>query len=86
MKEFHQQEKDVDDVMSLIDLQGTLDREHLVGFYFSAKASRGKLRERWPADPEENIERLSNAGLPYDRKLPKCLNCGGQASNANGWY
>ncbi|CAG8036861.1 unnamed protein product [Penicillium salamii] len=71
-----QQEKEVDDVISLIDLQGTLDREYVVGFYFRAKASRGKLRERWPADPEENLERLANAGLPFERMIPKCLNCG----------
>ncbi|CAG8027130.1 unnamed protein product [Penicillium salamii] len=71
-----QQEKEVDDVISLIDLQGTLDREYIVGFYFRAKAMRGKLRERWPADPEENLERLANSGLPFDRKIPKCLNCG----------
>ncbi|CAG8193498.1 unnamed protein product [Penicillium olsonii] len=69
-------EKEVDDVMSLIDLQGTLDREYVVGFYFQAHATRGNLRERWPADPEENLERLANAGLPFDRKIPKCLNCG----------
>lgn len=73
-----QQEKEVDDVMVLIDLQGTMDREYVVGFYFSAKASRGRLRDRWPADPDQNIERLANAGLPFDRKLPKCLNCGGE--------
>jgi len=82
MDEFHQQEKEVDNVMSLIDLQGTLDRSHAVGFYFSAKASRGKLRERWPADAEVNLERLRNAGLPYDRKLPMCLNCRGESSNS----
>lgn len=64
--------------MSLIDLQGTLNREHVVGFYFNAKASRGKLRERWPSDAEENLERLTNAGLPFERMLPKCINCGGE--------
>ncbi|KAJ5345040.1 hypothetical protein N7452_003044 [Penicillium brevicompactum] len=69
-------EKEVDDVMSLIDLQGKLDREYVVGLYFSGKASRGKLRERWPSDPDENLERLANAGFPFDRKIPKCLNCG----------
>ena len=68
----------MDDVMSLIDLQGKLDREYVVGLYFSGKASRGKLRERWPADPDENLERLANAGFPFDRKIPKCLNCGGE--------
>ncbi|KAJ5848472.1 hypothetical protein N7455_012429 [Penicillium solitum] len=67
---------EVDDVMSLIDLQGVLDREFVVGFFFSPKASRGHLRERWPANAEENLERMNNAGILYERKMPKCLNCG----------
>ncbi|OGE55644.1 hypothetical protein PENARI_c004G03454 [Penicillium arizonense] len=66
---------EVDVVMSLIDLQGVLDREFQVGFYYSPKASRGRLRDRWPETPEENIERLGNAGLPYERKIPQCNNC-----------
>jgi hypothetical protein len=75
---FQLQQAEVDVVMSLIDLQGVLDREFQVGFYYSPKASRGRLRERWPETPEENIERLGNAGLPYDRKMPKCNNCDGK--------
>lgn len=62
--------------MSLIDLQGVLDREFSIGFFFSPKASRAHLRERWPSSPEENLERMENAGIPYERKIPKCLNCG----------
>ncbi|OQE96734.1 hypothetical protein PENNAL_c0001G00878 [Penicillium nalgiovense] len=69
-------ETEVDDVMSLIDLQGVLDREYVIGFFFSPKASRGHLRDRWPADAEQNLERMNNAGIPYERKVPKCLNCG----------
>ncbi|KAJ5781731.1 transcriptional regulator family: Zinc finger CCHC-type [Penicillium psychrosexuale] len=69
-------ETEVDDVMSLIDLQGVLDREYVIGFFFNPKASRGHLRDRWPADAEENLERMKSAGIPYERKVPKCLNCG----------
>ncbi|KUM62668.1 hypothetical protein ACN42_g4451 [Penicillium freii] len=69
-------EAEVDDVISLIDLQGVLDREFVIGFFFSPKASRGHLRDRWPAGAEENLERMNNAGVPYERKVPKCLNCG----------
>lgn len=64
--------------MSLIDLQGVLDREYVIGFFFNPKASRGHLRDRWPADAEENLERMKSAGIPYERKVPKCLNCGGR--------
>lgn len=63
--------------MCLIDLQGNLDREYAVGFFLKELPGRRTLRERWPANYEENLERLANAGLPYDRKLLKCHNCGG---------
>lgn len=36
------------------------------------------LAERWPADVADNIERLKNAGQPYDRHIMKCRNCGGK--------
>ncbi|KAJ5640671.1 hypothetical protein N7528_000296 [Penicillium herquei] len=69
-------EKDPVDVMSLIDLQGVLDREFVVGFFYNAAPQRRNLRSRWPSTPEENLERLANAGLPYDRQVIKCRNCG----------
>lgn len=72
------QEKDVGDCISLINLQGKLNCKYVVGFYFSAKPQRANLRDRWPATPEENLERLADAGFPYDRQIPKCGNCGGK--------
>ena len=33
------------------------------------------MKERWPASPAENLERLKNAGLPMDRGVPKCSRC-----------
>ncbi|KAJ5380104.1 zinc knuckle transcription factor (CnjB) [Penicillium cataractarum] len=69
-------EKEREDVISLIDLQGQLDCEFVVGYYFSDKPMRANLEERWPRDAEDNLERLANAGLPYDRKVMKCRNCG----------
>ncbi|KAK5796065.1 hypothetical protein VI817_005350 [Penicillium citrinum] len=76
--------KPPEDVISLIDLQGQLDREFVVGFFFSDKAQRANLRERWPTSTEENIERLQNAGLPYDRQIMKCRNCGELGHSARG--
>ena len=58
-----------------IDLQGKLGKKYVVGFYYSPKAQRENLKERWPASVEDNIERLEDAGLPYDRQVPKCNNC-----------
>ncbi|OJJ49286.1 hypothetical protein ASPZODRAFT_61410, partial [Penicilliopsis zonata CBS 506.65] len=68
-------EKNPEDTFSLIDLQGKLDCKYVVGYYFSPKPQRANLRERWPASTEENMERLQNAGIPYDRQIPKCSNC-----------
>ncbi|KAJ9241347.1 transcriptional regulator family: Zinc finger, CCHC-type [Paecilomyces variotii] len=69
-------EKEVGDCRSLINLQGKLDCKYVVGFYFRPKPQRANLKDRWPSNPEENIERLADAGLPYDRQIPKCSNCG----------
>jgi hypothetical protein len=72
------QEKINDDVsISLIDLQGQLDRDYAVGFFFANKPPRRSLKDRWPENDEDNLERLANAGLPYDRLIVKCRNCEG---------
>lgn len=34
------------------------------------------MKGRWPATPEENLERLDDAGIPLDRGVPKCTRCG----------
>jgi hypothetical protein len=51
----------------------------VAAFFFNAKPQRTNLVERWPATPEDNLERLANAGFPYDRQIPKCSNCGGKS-------
>lgn len=61
-----------------MDLDGNTGRQHYIGFFFSEKAPRGSLLASWPENPEENIERLKNAGLPVDTKIPKCSNCEGK--------
>ncbi|GFF62378.1 DNA-binding protein HEXBP [Aspergillus lentulus] len=77
-------EKPVGDSISLINLQGKLNCKYVVAFYFSPKPQRANLKERWPADPEENLERLEDAGFPYDRQVPKCNNCGEMGHTARG--
>ncbi|GMF69436.1 unnamed protein product [Aspergillus oryzae] len=67
----------VGDCISVINLQGKLDCKYVVGFYYSPKPQRANLKERWPESVEENLERLEDAGIPYDREIPKCSNCGG---------
>ncbi|KAE8417012.1 hypothetical protein BDV36DRAFT_190648 [Aspergillus pseudocaelatus] len=77
-------EKPVGDCISVINLQGKLDCKYVVGFYYSPKPQRANLKERWPESIEENLERLEDAGIPYDRKIPKCSNCGEMGHTARG--
>lgn len=63
---------------TLIDLQGKLDCTYAVSFFFNAKPQRASFKERWPESPEQNLERLGDAGFAYDRMIPKCRNCGGE--------
>ena len=63
--------------MTLIDLQGQLDRQYLVGLFRSQKLCRKALKDRWPETEDENMKRLGDAGLPYDRLVAKCRNCEG---------
>lgn len=68
-------EKELTETFTNMDLQGNLDRQYTVSYRLSPKHQRPKEKEGWPASPEENIERLANAGEPVDRAVPKCSNC-----------
>jgi hypothetical protein len=62
-------------VYTNMDLQGNLDKKYTVSYRLSSKPKRPKEAEDWPASPEENLERLKDAGWPTDRGIPKCNNC-----------
>ena len=64
-----------------MNLQGKLDCKYHVGFYWNAKAPRLALKDAWPTNPEENLERLKDAGVPVERGIPKCSNCDGKDIN-----
>ncbi|KAL1847537.1 hypothetical protein VTK73DRAFT_10328 [Phialemonium thermophilum] len=59
-----------------MDLQGHLERKYTVTYRFSPNPPRPREREVWPPSPEENLERLKNAGDVVERGLVKCHNCG----------
>lgn len=63
-----------------VNLQGELDKTYKVGFHLSPKPKREIAKQGWPETPEENIERLKDAGLPMDRGIPKCMRCDGKTS------
>ncbi|KAF7914885.1 hypothetical protein BELL_0029g00140 [Botrytis elliptica] len=68
-------EKELNQTYTNMDLQGNLDRKFSVSWRKSSKHSRPKEKESWPATPEENLERLANAGEPVDRGIPLCSRC-----------
>ncbi|KAJ5532710.1 hypothetical protein N7494_009262 [Penicillium frequentans] len=68
-------DKEVGDMHTLIDLQGNLDKKYTVAFYRGPNSPRNILNDRWPDSPEDNIERLANAGVSCNRYVVKCRNC-----------
>lgn len=58
-----------------MDLQGNLGKKYSISYRKSPKPQRPKEAEGWPESPEENLERLKNAGEPVDCGVPKCGNC-----------
>ncbi len=68
-------EKELEAAYTNVDLQGNLDKKYSVTWRFSPNPARPKEKDAFPATPEENMERLEDAGEPMDRGLPKCTNC-----------
>ncbi|MCJ1270285.1 hypothetical protein MMC22_010181 [Lobaria immixta] len=68
-------EKEMLVTQTLVNLQGKLDCKYEVGFFFSDKPRRAILAQGWPSSPEENLNRLEDAGTPMDRGVPKCQRC-----------
>lgn len=61
--------------MTSVNLQGKGDCEYVIGYYYSPKPKRAKFAEGFPSSPEENLERLKDAGTPMQHVLPFCYNC-----------
>ena len=70
--------KEVTDTYTLMDMSGKLDCKYHVGFFWGFKCPRAAMKEGWPKDEEDNEARLSNAGIPVERGIPKCTNCDGK--------
>ena len=69
-------ERELSQTYTNMDLQGNLDRTYTISYRLSPKPKRPKEAEGWPTSPEENMERLNDAGEPVDRGVPLCGNCG----------
>ncbi|SMR43876.1 unnamed protein product [Zymoseptoria tritici ST99CH_3D1] len=68
-------EQEVSDTHTIVNFQGKPDQKYVLSFQFSARPRRVKFSEGWPTTPEENIERLAEAGVVMDGFVQKCRNC-----------
>lgn len=68
-------EKDLASTYCNMDLQGFLNKKYTVSLRLSPRVQRPKEKDSWPATPEENLQRLRDAGFPVDRGIMKCNNC-----------
>ena len=73
------------DTQTLVNLAGKLDCRYQVGYYFKKTPRSAMMAESWPANDEENHERLKDAGVPIDRGIPKCLRCKGGSPQIPPW-
>ncbi|MCJ1353730.1 MAG: hypothetical protein MMC33_003717 [Icmadophila ericetorum] len=69
-------QKEKVDNITIVDLQGEIDKTYQISFQLSEKPRRRNDRQGWPKTPEENLERLKDAGFPEERHVPRCANCG----------
>ncbi|KAL8842030.1 MAG: hypothetical protein Q9205_005050 [Flavoplaca limonia] len=74
-------EGEILDTHTLVDLSGKKDCKYKVGYFFKKTARSGKLADAWPSSEEENLVRLQDAGIPYERGIPKCLRCKGKSAS-----
>jgi hypothetical protein len=68
-------EKELNATYTNMDLQGHLGKTYSISWRWSDKPRAPKEMDTWPATPEENLERLADAGQPTDCKMPLCSNC-----------
>lgn len=70
-------QKEVAPSYSNVNLQGEVGKTFTLGVYTrSFSCPRPILMEAWPKSPEENLERLADAGVPLETGIPMCNNCG----------
>lgn len=58
-----------------MDLQGNLKKTYTISYRKTPRHSRPKEKEYWPETPEENLERLADAGEPVDVGVSVCNRC-----------
>jgi hypothetical protein len=72
-----EQKREIPVNMTIVNMAGKIDQKYALSFMLSAEPHRKKWTEGWPENPEQNLERLAEAGFVMDRLVPLCDNCGG---------
>ncbi|KAL9004054.1 MAG: hypothetical protein Q9188_003119 [Gyalolechia gomerana] len=65
------------DTHTLVNLSGKRDCKYKLGYFFKKTPRTAKMAEGWPSSEAENLARLKDAGVPFERGVPKCLRCKG---------
>lgn len=71
-----QQEAPVEKTITLVNLQGKQDCKFTIAYCFVQKPRRKAMVSGYPKTPEENLERLEDAGEPMSQLKPVCHRCG----------
>lgn len=66
------------DVYTIVDFAGKTDCTYALSFNYSYKPKRKTAMDSWPKSPEENRERLADAGFVMTNFITKCSQCGGK--------
>ncbi|KAI9681568.1 MAG: hypothetical protein M1829_000765 [Trizodia sp. TS-e1964] len=69
-------EADHTEAFTIMDLQGKIDCKYQVVLNLGKSPKRRNMANGWPESPEENLERLADAGMVVDRRVMLCRNCG----------
>lgn len=70
-------EKEAPPAYTNTNLQGEVGKPYQLGIFTkSPKCPRPILMPIWPKDDAENLERLQNTGVPLERGVMICSNCG----------
>jgi len=68
--------KEVAKAFTNVALDGAKDREFTLGIFKAPACPRPVLMPTWPKDAADNLARLENTGVPLERGVPICTNCG----------
>ena len=64
--------------LTAVNLQGKVDQKYILSIGTTRKPKRSFFADGYPDGPEENMERLKDAGEPLEQVLPVCRNCNGK--------